>query len=134
MMDHKKGGRNNKLKIGDVVMLRPECVKWHAEHLAWCYAKAAKKEDGYSEGDKELDPENIPHVLGWTHAYLTARMPVGIVTHYGATDDSEVKDRKNVYVQLMFRVGNLRIPYGMYLAEKSLWKKRVDKKTGKVVR
>lgn len=132
-MDHKKRGKGNRLKIGDVVQVKPECVKWHATHLAWCYAKPAPKDDGYSEGDKEIDPESLSSVLGWAHAHFTARCPIGIVTHYGATDDGKVKDRKNVYVQLMFRVGSIRIPYGTYLAEHSLWKKKVDKKTGKVV-
>lgn len=139
-MDHQKKGKHNKLKPGDVVMAKPRLVEWHATHLAWCYAAPAKKEDGYSEGEKEIRAEDIKTVLGWTHAHTTARMPLGIISHYGAHDgtekgkDQEGLDRKCVYVTFVFKVGSLRIPYGTYVAEKDLWKKRVDKKTGKVIR
>ena len=139
-MDHQKKGKDNKLKPGNVVMAKPRLVEWHATHLTWCYGKHVKDDKSYSEGEKEIDPENIKTVLAWTHAHTTARMPLGIVTHYGSHDgtekgkDQQGLDRKCVWVEFVFKVGSLRIRYGTYCNEQDLWKKRLDKKTGKVVR
>lgn len=116
----KKKGKKNKLKVGQKVRARSSLVDWYSSHLVWSYSRAPKNSDGYTDGEKEIDVSDLPKIYAWARARLMNKMPVGVVTHYGAHDNDDKIDRKNVGVVFTFKTEMGNITYNTYVQEKDL--------------
>ena len=113
-------GKKNKLKIGQKVKAKQNLVDWFSSHFSWSYGKKIQNDDSYGEGEKEIGTEDLPKLYIWSWAKLSRKSPVGVVMHYGAEDNDEGIDRKNVCVEFTLRTGFGNIVDGVYVYEKDL--------------
>ena len=119
-------GKKNRLKVGQKVVARPKLVDWNASHLSWCAGKPVRGDSSYNDGQLEIGPEELSFVYIWTNAKLSGKMPVGVVTHYGADDDTKnskgekIVGRKNVFVEFKVRTSFGNLKYGCYVPETDL--------------
>ena len=120
MFQDKDRGKKNKLNIGDKVRAKPQWAEWHCKYLSWSFGKRVSGDLSYCEGEKEIPLEDMDKVYAFTNAYLGGKMPLGIVSHYGARDNDNKVDRKNVYVNFTFDTELGKIEYGCYVNEKDL--------------
>jgi hypothetical protein len=113
-------GKKNKLKIGQKVRALPSLVKWHASHLSWSLGLAITEDGAYDKGQREIPLESMENVYVWSGAYLSGKMPTGVVDRYGAPDNDDGIDRNNVYVEFTFKTGLGNIKYGTYVHERDV--------------
>jgi hypothetical protein len=88
-------GKKNKLKIGDKVELTQECVNYYATHLVDIFSKP----HNCIYGTEILNGHEEIH--GYVDAYITKKMPRGVVVGYGAED--EIRGYNNVKVKIYFK-------------------------------
>ena len=128
MSAHKIKGKYNRLKIGQKVRAKKELIDWHASHLCWSYSRLMNGTDGYMDGDREIEVADLPKVYVWSFAKLSKKIPTGVVKHYGAGDNDDGVDRKNVWVEFTFKTELGAIPYGTYVSEKDVTLNKKRKK------
>lgn len=115
-----KKSKHNRFKVGQKVKAKPALVNWYSTHLCWTFGSTAPKGDrAYSENEKEIQLKDLRDVYAWIDARLSARMPMGTVSHYGSKEDDS--NRLNVYVSFKFKTRLGIITYGTYVQEKDLW-------------
>lgn len=113
-------GKKNKLKIGQKVRAKKDLVDWYSSHFCWSYDKKILNDRSYCEGEKEICLENLPALYIWSWAKLSGQMPEGVITHYGADDNNEGINRKNVWIVFTLKSGFGYVTDGCYVSEKSL--------------
>jgi len=116
----KTKGKKNKFNVDQKVMAKQSLIDWHSSYLCWSYGRKAPENAGYGEGEKEIDVEDLPKVYIWSLYRLSGKTLSGVVSHYGARDNEEGVDRKNVWVIFTFKTELGNIKYGTYVHEKDL--------------
>lgn len=130
-----KKSRFNKIKVGRTVQAKPRLVEWYVTHLCWSYGMQvdSPKSNGYDEKEKELPLDSLRDVYIWVSAKLTGKMPIGLVSHYGANDFSSKLKRgisaKCVWVDFTFKTEFGDHVLGLYVSEKDLVLVKEKKKT-----
>ena len=104
------------MNIGDRVKAKASWVDWHAKNIASLFAVRV----GDGSGEREIRTENLNEVYFICYSKLGNIQPFGLITHYGAHDNDDNVDRKNVHVTFSINTYLGRIQYSSYVNEKDL--------------
>ena len=115
----KTKGKRNKIRIGQKVRAKKSLIDWYAHRLYWLFGRVTDNE-AYTKGEMEVSQQDLDKIYALTWAKLGNKTPSGVVAHYGCPDNDDGVDRKNLWVNFIFKTELGDIEYGTYIHEENV--------------